>query len=235
MLKSTRSAPEIHPAFTAAAGGFMKVFALTILAGSLVFGLSAYASPPLVNNDIFHLSNAGSEKSLKAMYANMNTTMGMMKIKLFHLDAPKTVANFVGLSEGSKAYTDPKTGKPTKGHFYDGLIFHRVIPGFMIQGGDPLGTGMGGPGYEFADEFSPKLRHSKKGILSMANAGPNTNGSQFFITQRPTPHLDNRHTVFGEVIEGLDVIDKIANVNRDASDKPLVPVKILKLTIVRVK
>lgn len=222
----------------------MKAFTLTFLAGSLLFGLSAYASSStepgaqttrIASNDIIHMSDAPGEKGVKVMFANMNTSMGMMKIKLFHLDAPRTVANFVGLAEGTKAYTDPKTGKQTKGHFYDGLIFHRVIPGFMIQGGDPMGTGVGGPGYEFADEFSPKLRHNKKGILSMANAGPDTNGSQFFITEAPTPHLDDRHTVFGEVVEGLDVIDKIANVKRDANDKPLVPVKILKLTITRVK
>lgn len=178
---------------------------------------------------------ADAEKGVKEMIATMETTQGTIKIRLFHKEAPKTVANFVGLAEGTKEYTDPKTGNKTKGHFYDGLIFHRVIPGFMIQGGDPLGTGTGGPGYEFEDEFSPNLRHNKPGILSMANAGPGTNGSQFFITDAPTPHLDNRHSVFGEVTDGLDVVKKIANVSRNAMDKPKEDVKITKLTITRVK
>lgn len=178
---------------------------------------------------------ADAEKGVKEMIATMETNMGTIKIRLFHKDAPKTVANFVGLAEGTKEYTDPKTGNKTKGHFYDGLIFHRVIPGFMIQGGDPLGTGTGGPGYEFEDEFSPKLRHSKAGILSMANAGKNTNGSQFFITDGPTPHLDNMHSVFGEVTDGLDIVKKIANAPRNAMDKPKEEVKITKLTITRVK
>ncbi len=175
------------------------------------------------------------ESDVKEMFAVMNTSEGTMKIKLFHKRAPMTVANFVGLAEGTKEYTDPNTGEKTKGKYYDGLIFHRVIPGFMIQGGDPLGKGVGGPGYQFDDEFHPELKHSKAGILSMANAGPGTNGSQFFITEAPTPHLDNRHSVFGEVVEGLDVVTKIANVKRDGRDKPLEDVKIETLTIERVK
>ncbi|MEZ0372090.1 MAG: peptidylprolyl isomerase [Candidatus Sericytochromatia bacterium] len=165
----------------------------------------------------------------------METSLGTIKLRLFHKEAPKTVANFVGLAEGTKEYIDPKTGDKAKSHYYDGLSFHRVIPGFMIQGGDPVGNGTGGPGYEFEDEFHPKLRHSKAGMLSMANAGPNTNGSQFFITDAPTPHLNDRHTVFGEVIEGLQVVKTIANVSRDAMDKPKEPVVIKKLTITRVK
>lgn len=175
------------------------------------------------------------EQDVKEVTATMETTLGTIKIKLFHKEAPKTVANFVGLAEGTKEFIDPKTGEKTKRAFYDGLIFHRVIPDFMIQGGDPVGNGTGGPGYQFDDEFDPKLKHSKPGILSMANAGPGTNGSQFFITEAPTPHLDMRHSVFGEVTEGMDVVHKIARVDRDRMDRPKEPVMIKKLTINRVK
>src|SRR5436190_5013278 len=142
-------------------------------------------------------------------YARFDTTEGSFTVKFFDEEAPKTVANFVGLAEGTKEWTDPKTGGKKTAPFYDGVIFHRVIDGFMIQGGDPLGRGTGGPGYKFADEFHPSLRHTREGTLSMANSGPNTNGSQFFITLGPTPHLDNRHTVFGIVEEGMDVVRKI--------------------------
>ncbi len=128
-------------------------------------------------------------------------------VRLFAEQAPKTVANFAGLAEGTKEWVDPKTGAKRTGAFYDGLIFHRIIDGFMIQGGDPLGSGIGGPGFQFADEFHPALRHDKPGILSMANAGPNTNGSQFFITHVPTPWLDGKHAVFGQVTAGQDIID----------------------------
>jgi peptidyl-prolyl cis-trans isomerase A (cyclophilin A) len=156
-------------------------------------------------------------------FALFDTTEGNFKVKLFAAEAPKTVENFVALAEGTK------TGK----RFYDGLIFHRVIPNFMIQGGCPEGSGRGGPGYKFADEFHPALRHSKKGILSMANSGPNTNGSQFFVTVAETSWLDNKHTVFGEVVEGYDVVEKISKVPKGAQDRPSKDVQIRSVTIQR--
>jgi peptidyl-prolyl cis-trans isomerase A (cyclophilin A) len=150
------------------------------------------------------------------IFAAFDTTEGKFKIELFAEKAPRTVENFVSLAEGTK------TGKP----FYDGTIFHRVIPDFMIQGGDPEGSGRGGPGYRFADEFHPELKHSKPGMLSMANAGPNTNGSQFFITVAATPFLDNRHSVFGEVTEGYEVVKKISLAARNKQDRPLQEIRI---------
>lgn len=155
-------------------------------------------------------------------------------IRLFEKEAPKTVANFVGLAEGTKEFRDPKTGQKATRPFYDGLAFHRVIPKFMIQGGCPLGTGTGDPGYKFGDEYHPSLKHDKPGKLSMANSGPNTNGSQFFITVAPTPWLDGHHSIFGEVIEGQDVADQISNTARDRNDRPVQPVIIQKVTIERV-
>ncbi len=167
-------------------------------------------------------------------YAKFETSQGTFTIRLFEKEAPNTVANFVGLAEGTKEWTDPSTGKRRKDPYYDGVIFHRVINGFMIQGGDRLGQGTGGPGYQFGDEFHPSLRHTKAGILSMANAGPNTNGSQFFITLGPTPHLDNRHSVFGEVVEGLDVVQRIGGVATGPQDRPVTPVVMNKVTIERI-
>ena len=167
------------------------------------------------------------------LYATIETSMGSMTAKLFEDLVPETVANFVGLATGTKAYTDPRTRQPGSGPYYDGTIFHRVIPRFMIQAGDPTGTGMGGPGFRFKDEFHPTLRHNKPGILSMANAGPGTNGSQFFITEVPTPHLDNRHSVFGEVVEGVDLITTIAGVPRDGRDRPRTDVVLKSITIFR--
>jgi peptidyl-prolyl cis-trans isomerase A (cyclophilin A) len=156
-------------------------------------------------------------------FATFDTTEGKFKIRLFADKAPRTVENFVSLAEGTK------TGKP----FYDGTVFHRVIPNFMIQGGDPEGTGRGGPGYRFADEFHPELKHAKPGLLSMANAGPNTNGSQFFVTVAATPWLDNKHSIFGEVTEGYDVVKKISEVPRNAQDRPLKEVRVNSVTIER--
>ena len=156
-----------------------------------------------------------------AVYAEFVTSAGTFTARLFDEEAPKTVENFVGLAEGTKEWTDPRTNKKVKQPYYDGVIFHRVIDGFMIQGGDPLGQGIGGPGYNFADEFHPKLRHDKAGILSMANRGPNTNGGQFFITLAPTPHLDNRHSIFGEVVEGMDVVRAIGATATGRNDRPV--------------
>jgi peptidyl-prolyl cis-trans isomerase A (cyclophilin A) len=168
------------------------------------------------------------------LQAHFTTSEGQFTVRLFEDEVPNTVANFVGLAEGTKEFTDPKTRAKTKRPYYDGLVFHRVIAGFMIQGGDPLGTGTGGPGYNFADEFHPKLKHTKSGLLSMANAGPNTNGSQFFITLAPTPWLDNRHSIFGEVVDGLDIVEKIgATTTSKPGDRPLKPITIESLTITR--
>ena len=153
--------------------------------------------------------------------ATLHTSQGTIVIRLFPDHAPKTVRNFVDLAQGAREWTDPRTGSTTTGRLYDGTIFHRVIPNFMIQGGDPLGTGTGGPGYKFADEFHPDLAFDRPYLLAMANAGPGTNGSQFFITTVPTPHLNRRHTIFGEVIQGQDVVDRISHTATDGRDRPL--------------
>jgi peptidyl-prolyl cis-trans isomerase A (cyclophilin A) len=167
------------------------------------------------------------------VYAEFITTEGNFTVRLYDAEAPKTVENFIGLAEGTKEWTDPRTNKKVRQPYYDGVIFHRVIDGFMIQGGDPLGQGIGGPGYTFADEFHPRLRHSKEGILSMANRGPNTNGGQFFITLGPTPHLDDRHSVFGEVVEGIDVVKKIGSAKVGDRDRPVKDVVIQSIKITR--
>ncbi|MFT5515475.1 MAG: peptidyl-prolyl cis-trans isomerase A (cyclophilin A) [Rhodothermales bacterium] len=144
------------------------------------------------------------------LFVRFNTSMGTMTARLLEKEAPLTVANFVGLATGSADWRDPKGGDTVQRPFYDGLVFHRVIPEFMIQFGCPLGTGTGGPGYRFADEFAPGLKHDRPGLLSMANAGPGTNGSQFFITEIATPWLDGKHAIFGEITEGVDLIVQIA-------------------------
>ena len=199
----------------------------------------AFALPPEVweaaaQSEKSDISKANpSEKGTKAVQKSLTenpwkgkdtvkikieTSLGNISADLDAKDAPKTVANFVKLAHAG---------------FYNGLVFHRVIPGFMIQTGDPKGDGTGGPGYQFADEFSPRLKHDKAGVLSMANAGPNTNGSQFFITDDPTPHLDGRHAVFGRVTEGIEVVKKIARVPRDRYDRPREKVAMVKVTILQ--
>jgi peptidyl-prolyl cis-trans isomerase A (cyclophilin A) len=165
--------------------------------------------------------------------ATMRTTMGTIVLRLFPDHAPKTVQNFVGLAEGTAQWSDPRTGQPASGPLYNGTIFHRVIDRFMLQGGDPLGNGTGGPGYEFEDEFHPDLRFDRPYLLAMANAGPGTNGSQFFITVAPTPHLNNRHTIFGEVVQGSEVVDAIAKTETDRSDRPVKDVVVESVTIDR--
>jgi len=173
-------------------------------------------------------------KRKPGLYAIFQTNQGTIVCELYEKEAPVTVKNFMDLAEGTKEWTDPTTKAKKKGRYFDGTQFHRVIPDFMIQGGDPTATGTGGPGYQFQDEFTPKLRFDKPGRLAMANAGPGTNGSQFFITEVKTEFLDDKHTIFGSVIEGMDVVKKIARVPRNRSDKPNEAVVIEKLTIERV-
>jgi peptidyl-prolyl cis-trans isomerase A (cyclophilin A) len=153
--------------------------------------------------------------------ATLNTNQGPIVIQLLPGYAPKTVRNFVELAQGEREWTDPQTRRATTGRLYDGTTFHRVIPNFMIQGGDPLGNGTGGPGYQFADEFHPDLVFDHPYLLAMANAGPGTNGSQFFITTVPTPHLNGKHTIFGEVVEGQQIVDQISHLPTDRRDRPV--------------
>ena len=169
----------------------------------------------------------------EALTATLTTTQGTVVVRLFPDHAPKTVRNFVELAEGGREWTDPQTGARTKEKLYDGTVFHRVITGFMIQGGDPLGNGTGGPGYKFADEIHPDLRFDKPYLLAMANAGPGTNGSQFFITTGATPWLNGKHTIFGEVIGGADVVENISRVQTRPGDRPVTDVVLQSVTIQR--
>jgi peptidyl-prolyl cis-trans isomerase A (cyclophilin A) len=169
------------------------------------------------------------------LYATLKTNRGDIRIKLFPDHAPKTVRNFTELAEGKREWVDPTTGERSTAPLYDGTVFHRVIGGFMIQGGDPLGSGMGGPGYRFEDEFHPDLRFDRPYLLAMANAGPGTNGSQFFITVSQTPHLNMRHTIFGEVADGpsREVVDAIATTDTGPQDRPREDVVIETITVER--
>jgi peptidyl-prolyl cis-trans isomerase A (cyclophilin A) len=169
----------------------------------------------------------------EALTATLTTTQGTVTVRLFPDHAPKTVRNFVELAEGGKEWANPVTRVKSKDKLYDGTIFHRVITNFMIQGGDPLGNGTGGPGYKFADEIHPDLRFDKPYLLAMANSGPGTNGSQFFITTAPTPWLSGKHTIFGEVIGGADVVDKISRVQTVPGDRPVTDVVLQSVTIQR--
>ncbi|WP_253910616.1 peptidylprolyl isomerase, partial [Pyxidicoccus fallax] len=183
--------------------------------------------PPAATGEWTKKVQAGQE-----VYATLNTNQGDIVVRLFSKDAPKTVANFVGLATGEKSWKDPRTNEQVQGRpLYEGVIFHRVIPGFMIQGGDPTGTGRGDPGYRFEDEFQSGRTFNKPGLLAMANAGPGTNGSQFFITTSSPGYLNNRHTIFGEVVQGYEVVEKISNVERDRADRPLQQVVIQKVTM----
>jgi peptidyl-prolyl cis-trans isomerase A (cyclophilin A) len=172
-------------------------------------------------------SKSNYKENLDRINVEFQTNMGNFTAELYAKECPETVWNFVNLAEGRQE------GTSRKGPFYDGLKFHRVIKGFVIQGGCPEGSGRGGPGYRFADEFLPHLKHVGPGILSMANAGPGTNGSQFFITLASTPHLDGRHTVFGKVTQGMDVVEKIGKTKTDGRDCPIEPVMMEKIVIKR--
>jgi len=190
----------------------------------------------------FAQDKAAPRKLNPGIYARFETSMGNFVCELYQFQAPNAVANFIGLAEGTKDWTDPKSGRVMKGkRFYDNTTFHRIIDRFMIQGGDPTGTGLGGPGYRFNDEISRTLKHDHEGRLSMANSGPNTNGSQFFITLGPVSQLDGKYTLFGQVVDGMDVVRKIGKVPvevpRGGREKshPVMPVTLKKVTIERVK
>ncbi len=231
LVKAEEKAKEAPPAQTKAAA---KAEAKALPAASPVGTKAEAKALPSPSPAKAETTQATKKKGFKNMYALFDTTMGNIKCRLFFDKVPNTVANFTDLAEGKKEWIDSSSRTKKKTHFFDGLVFHRVIPKFMIQGGDPLGNGTGGPGYQFKDEFASDLKHDKPGMLSMANSGKDTNGSQFFITSVATPWLDRKHTIFGEVIEGMDVVDAISNTPRDSSnDKPLKSVVINKLTIIR--
>lgn len=201
----------------------MKKFLLLSLVALL--SLAAVATEPVLQ-----------KKRKAGLYATLETSMGNIVIKLYEKESPITVKNFVGLATGEKKWTHPGSGeKMTNRPYYDGIIFHRVIPKFMIQTGDPLGIGRGGPGYTIPDEFNNSLKFDRPGVLGMANAGPNTGGSQFFITHVPTRHLNGKHTIFGQVVEGQKIVTRIGNVSSDRGNKPLSPVVINHVKIERVE
>jgi peptidyl-prolyl cis-trans isomerase A (cyclophilin A) len=201
---------------------------------------AAFAASALAQTSSNDLPDAPQATAAALTHPNgpivvMDTTMGRITCQFFQRQAPKTVANFIALAEGTKDWADPATSKKQHNKpLYNGTIFHRVIPDFMIQGGDPIGTGTGDPGYQFEDEFDPNLGFDVPGRLAMANSGPNTNGSQFFITEVPTEHLNQRHTIFGQCdASSLDVVKAMARVEQDNQNKPLKPVVLNKVTIVR--
>ena len=202
----------------------IKKMVTTAMVLSLVFAGSLCAKS----------SGDSSWKKKNGVYAVFETSLGEVVCELFDKQAPNTVANFIGLAEGTREWADPKTGQRVKKPFYNGLTFHRVIPGFMIQGGCPVGNGTGGPGYRFPDEFSSDLSFNNAGLLAMANSGPNTNGSQFFITVAPSPWLTGHHAIFGQVVSGMDVVIKIVSADRGQNDKPLKNITIKKLVIKRI-
>jgi peptidyl-prolyl cis-trans isomerase A (cyclophilin A) len=213
----------------------MKIKQIIFPALAVAFAASMYAQTP--TNDLPDAPQATSAAMTRpnGPIVVMDTSMGRITCQFYQQQAPKTVANFIALAEGTKDWTDPATGKKQHNKpLYNGTIFHRVIPEFMIQGGDPMGTGIGDPGYQFEDEFDPNLGFDVPGRLAMANSGPNTNGSQFFITEVPTPHLNRRHTIFGQCdASSLDVVKAIARVQTDGQDKPLTPVVLKNVIIVR--
>jgi peptidyl-prolyl cis-trans isomerase A (cyclophilin A) len=207
-----------------------------VLVSMMLCGVMAAQSPAALPDAPSTVAHEVAPTQPTGPMAVFDTTMGRMVCQLYDKEAPQTVANFIGLATGTKAWTDPATNAKVAGKpFYDGTIFHRVIPGFMIQGGDRLGTGGGDPGFYFDDEFSPALRFDIPGRLAMANSGPNTNGSQFFITEEPQPELNSKHTIFGQCDEhAVLIVKSIARVQRNGEDKPLTPVVLVKVTIVPV-
>ena len=213
MVAASRSGAYVPPP--------MKRTTLALLAAATMLACKDKPSQPQETQMANHIPQGAGD-----LYAVFTTSRGAITVKLFEKDAPKTVNNFVGLATGKQDWIDPRTGQKSTARLYDGTMFHRVIPNFMIQGGDPLGTGTGGPGYKFEDEFQSKKGFDKPNLLAMANAGPNTNGSQFFITEVPTPHLNQRHTIFGEVVKGGDLVPQIARAGNNQT-------KLEKVEIVR--
>ena len=207
----------------------IPVILMILLMATACSNTNADAKSDAKDKKVAAATKAKLSKNISAVF---ETSLGNIEIKLFAEKAPKTVANFVELARGEKEWVDPKNLKKVKRPLYDGTIFHRVIPKFMVQGGDPKGNGTGGPGYRFEDEFHPSLKFDRPYLLAMANSGPNTNGSQFFITEVPTPHLTNRHTIFGEVTKGSELIAKMARVPRDGRDRPKEPIILKKVRII---